>query len=267
MGLGSSITVYSNGSLSLAPSAPTLARYFTVPASGRFDFITHDYQNDQPNNYKPRKPATQTEVPETVNVRSEGNLEFLPLTRPVAEFYLATFRIANPFMSREEALLRYRELTRRSVCFTDKNAWDYGDLVGDPTKNYADVLNGVNLENRVMAWKISIITAGAVLKKISGSTYEAIDYTEPLPDPVQLYREQPWKFFWATQCYMETTGQMEFLGGRMRPQYKVARFPQFAPVGVLVPLMGAGGRVQVLETWRIREIANGATWSPYVLAA
>lgn len=253
------------GGRQYVPPVPTLARWFTVPDIGRFDEITHDYQNSQPNNYKPRKSATQTEVPETVNVRSDGNLEFLPLNLPVAEFYLATFRIANPFLTREEALLKYRELTRRSVAFTDRNAWDYGDLVGDPSKNYADVLNGINLQNRVMAWKISIITGGAVLKKIAGSTYEAIDFTRPLPDPVQLYQEQPWKFFWATQCYMQTTGRTEFLGGRWRPQYKVARFPQFAPVGVLVPIMGAGGRIQVLETWRIRSIENGATYSPYVL--
>lgn len=58
---------------------------------------------------------------------------------------------------------------------------------------------------------------------------------------------------------------MELIDGKMRKQYKVARFPQFAPTNVLVPLMGIGGQTRIVETWRIRNIENGTEYSPYVL--
>lgn len=250
---------------------PVLQTTFTVPpaSAGNFIITEHDYQTAEANPerpYHPRKAATQTEVPETFNLMPADHNEFLPLTLEVAEFYLATLRIPYPQLTRDEAIERWHQLTKNSVCFTDKRAWNTGDVIGDPSKNYHDVLYGSNPQNPVMAWKIGIATCGNIFRKLSGSIIEAIDpYQRPFPDPATLYAAKPWLFFWATQCYMQETGRMELIDGKMRKQYKVSRFPHFAPTNVLVPLMGIGGQTRIVETWRIRNIENGEAYSPYVL--
>jgi len=248
--------VYEGGEVQeFVPFVATLRRFFTVPAVGKFVRLKHDYQTEEINWYKPRKAATQTEVPETIHLNPFELNDFVPLTQERQEFTLQTMLIANPTMSRGEAINRLHELTRTSVCFTDDgNSWD---------KGRADYLFGTNVNAAPMGWKM-LGFGGNVYRQISSNVIEAIDYNLPLPDPEKLYREKPWLFQWATQCYMQQTGTFEMLGGKMRSQWKVSRFPHMAPVGLLTPVWGAGGRNRIMESWRYAPIANGATYSPYV---
>lgn len=232
----------------------TLQRTFTVPVDGDFIRLLHDYQTDQWN-YKPRTAATQTEVPETIHLNPYEANDFVPLTREREEFILATMRIADPSVARDEMLIRWKELTRTSVCFTDDgNSWDQGR---------ASYLLGVNLDATPMGWKM-LGFGGNIMRKLYGNVVEAIDYNAALPDPVELYKAKPWLFQWATQCYMTQTGKYEMLGGKMRPQWQVSRFPTMRPVGLLVPLFGAGGQTRIMESWRWEPVSNGAAYSPYV---
>ncbi len=243
--LSHSFVIQSDGSI-----LPTLARKFTVSWDNAV-FALHDYQCGDMD-YKPRKAAIQTEVPETLHLATFDHIEVIDMTRELAEFYLATLRMAYPGLSREDAITRWHEMTRTSVCFSDNGAsWDTGkaDYLTDPASTLPP-----------MGFKISIACCGNVFKKVSGTTIEAIDYRKPLPDPAQLYRAKPWLFFWATQCYMQKTGVME----NGRPQYEVSRFPHFRPVGTLLPILGTDGVTRFSEKWRMRPIARGAIYSPYV---
>lgn len=244
--------------MQVLPPVPVLARSF-VANWDRPVFALHDYQTAEAGRepYEPRAAATQTEVPETLHLAPQDHLETMPMDREMQEFYLATLRIPYPQLTRDEAILRWHELGRTSVAFTDGGlSWDKGnaDYLFDPTSTLPP-----------MGWKISIACCGNAFKLISGRTIEAIDYrVRPLPDPVRLYQSKPWLFFWATQCYMQKTGALEMIDGAMRKQYMVSRFPQFRPVGTLLPLMGTDGMTRFAETWRMKPIAPGTIYSPYV---
>jgi hypothetical protein len=189
---------------------------------------------------------------------------FVPLPEKMQEFCFAILRIPYPTLSRAEAAIRWGNLIKNSVGFTDRHAPDYGTICGDPTKNYADYINGANLQNKPVAWKI-LGCGGNICKVVSGNVIEALDYTKPLPsDPVDFYHTHPWLFQWATQCYWTVVGK-EVIDGMNRTKYKVDRFPQMRPVNVLFPLWGIGGRTRVLNGWRMKPVTNGAIYTPYSL--
>lgn len=249
------IGIFSDGSVDV----PVLKRKFVVPSTGKHARLKHDYQTAYANEehaYKPRSFDMPTEVPETVHLNPYEMNDFVPVTREIQEFILATMRIADPYMSRMEAINRLHELTRTSVCFTDDgNSWDMGRT---------DYLFPSNLDaDKPMGWKM-LGFGGNIVRVIYGREIEAIDYLAPLPDPEALYRDKPWLFQWATQCYKEETGRYEVIDGKFRKQYKVARFPHMKPVGLLVPLFGAGGKNRIAEGWRMETISNGTIYSPYV---
>ena len=251
------IGILSDGSLNVTNSDNGDVLIHDFPIAWDNALITlHDYQTAE-NDYKPRKSATHTEVPETLHLSPIDHIEVIELDRELQEFYLSVLRIGSPSLTREDAILRWHELTRTSVCFTDNGAsWDQGK---------ADYLFDPNSTLPPMGFKISIATCGNAFKSVTGNIIEAIDYRQrPLPDPVELYREQPWKFFWCTQAYMEKTGKKELIDGAMRTQYTVSRFPQFRPVGTLLPLMGTDGATRISERWRYTEIEKGTIYSPYV---
>lgn len=249
------IGIFADGSVDV----PVLKKTFKVPETGKFVRLKHDYQTAYANSlhpYKPRSFDMPTQVPETIHFSPYETNDFVPVTREVQEFILATMRIADPYMNREEAIRRLHELTRTSVCFTDDgNSWDQGRT---------DYLFPYNLTaDKPMGWKM-LGFGGNIVKILYGRDIEAIDYLAPLPDPVALYREKPWLFEWATQCYKTETGKYEYIDGQLRKQYKVARFPHMRPVGLLVPVFGAGGKNRIAEGWRMEAISNGTLYSPYV---
>lgn len=227
---------------------PTMQRHFKVPLSGTFVQLKHDYETAEANPlhpYKPRSFDMATEVPETVHLNPFEYDDFVALTPELEEFMLATLRIPNPVLTREQAIDVWREITRTSVCWTDNgNSWDRGRrsvLLGTPG-------------DRPMGWKM-LGFGGNIHKVIYGRVIEAIDYTKPLPNPAELYKAKPYLFEWSTQCYA-----IKLADGT----YKVSRFPQMRPVNVLTPVLGFGGMNRIAESWRIKPIANGVTYSPYV---
>ena len=235
-----------------------MRRNFRVPDVGKYVQLKHDYQTAEANPlhpYKPRSFDMATEVPETVHLSPFEYDDFVALTPELEEFMLATIRIPNPVLTREQAIDVWREMTRTSVCWTDNgNSWDRG--------RRSALLNTPG--TKLMGWKM-LGFGGNVHKVISGRVIEAIDYTKPLGNPAELYKAKPYLFQWSTQCYATKTGISELIGGVMRPQYKVSRFPHMRPVNILTPVFGFGGQNRISESWRIKQVTNGSTYSPYAL--
>ncbi len=251
-------------------SIPTLQRFFRTPASGSFMRLKHDFELSSMG-YRYRKSAGQTEVPQTVSM-GKGNVT--ETSGPIQWFILQTLAIAFPGIAADDLKARWRELTRTSVCFTDNgNSWDAGR---------ADYINGVNLDGKPMGWK-QLSFGGNVHRRLSGNTIEAIDpagiritgtldngFPKLDPDPLVLYHVMPWLFAWATQIYHDQVivggKQVRWqIDGKARPIYKISRFPQFAPVGTLVPIFAEYGQSTItVPRERVAAVENGVQWTPYV---
>ena len=134
------------------PSA-TLLHDFAVPAAGTFCQLRHDFENPEwdyePRSCKSNPAAPNAAGPEMVPFLPFNGEEFVPLTAEMQWFHFGLLARANPGLSTDELKARWRALTVNSVVFTDKHYIDYGTRFGgsDLTKNYADYILGVNLDN------------------------------------------------------------------------------------------------------------------------
>jgi len=247
-----------------------LVHDFLVPAAGRFAQLRHDFESAEWG-YKPRtyglSPSSPNiALPETIHFQPFDSEDFVPLTEPMQWFHFELLARANPSLTTDELKQRWRALTVNSVAFTDKHSIDYGTRFygGDPTKNYADYILGVNLYNpKPIAWK-SLSTGGNLVKIIGGATtIEAIDFTKGLPRVEDVW-EKPWLIHWATE---ETTDLLPFVStidGVARSTWRVSPFPQMRPVGTPFPIWGRGGQNRVGSASSLKAVSNGQSFSPYV---
>jgi hypothetical protein len=263
-------TSNTQGLSSRANSDPSVALVhdFRVPADGTFFQLRHDYES-QEWGYKPRSArpgSTESAGPELVGFEPFNGEDFVPLTEEMQWFHLALLGKANPSLSTDELKARWRALTVNCVVFTDGHYIDYGTRYGgnDLTKNYADYILGMNLDNPVpIAWK-ALSTGGNLVKVISPpTTIEAIDFTKPLPSIEEVW-QKPWLIHWATAQTLDLLPVTTAIDGVQRPEWRVSPFPQMQPVGTPFPIWGRGGKNQIASAASMKSIANGEIFSPYV---
>jgi hypothetical protein len=249
--------------------APTLMHDFQVPGEGHFALLRHDYENPEwgyrPRTYEILPARLNIALPETIHFQPFNSEDFVPLTEPMQWFHFELLARANPTLTTTELKERWRALTVNSVAFTDKHSIDYGTRFfdGDPTKNYADYILGVNLYNpKPIAWK-SMSTGGNLVKIIASSrTIEAIDPSKPLPSIDEVW-QKPWLIHWATE---ETTDQLPFvqeIDGARRNTWRVSPFPQMRPVGTPFPIWGSAGQNRIASAASLKAVSNGQSFSPY----
>jgi hypothetical protein len=252
------------------PPSGTLIHDFRVPAEGTFRQLRHDFESSEWD-YKPRSTkygpgSPNAALPETVHFQPFDKQDFVPLTEEMQWFHFALLAKANPTLSTDELKVRWRALTVNSVAFTDKHSIDYGTRFfdGDPSKNYADYILGVNLYNpKPIAWK-SMSTGGNLVKILGGTTtIEAIDFTQPLP-PIDEVWQKPWLIHWATEESLDQLPTTATVDGVQRRLWIVSPFPQMRPVGTPFPIWGRDGLNRVATAASMKSIANGQTFSPYV---
>lgn len=265
----------------LSISEFALTREIRVPNDGKqYALLRHDWQ--WPGDgawpaYKPRSvvynpSSPNIELPETVHLLPIDKKDFLPLTPALQQYHLDILRRANPSVSESVLKQQWKNLTRQSVAFTDRHAWNTGDFLHDPSKNFALYALGLNLQNPPIAWKVGISTGGNLVRITQAPNYvEAIDPAKPLPSVEELF-EKPWLLHWATVECGASHDKFEWtqmIDGKPRNAWRVIQFPQLrdatgARVGVPYPLWGYGGLTRV-ETSRLLPVANGAVLNPYVL--
>lgn len=254
---------------SVQSAAPALIHDFRVPDTGKYVQLKHDYECAEMN-YKPRNigvnpGSPNSALPETVHLDPIDGIEFLPFPLHMEEFMLALMGFANPTLTRDELKIAWRALTVNSVAFTDKHSINYGMFLSppDPSKCYRDDLLEENMDNPIpIAWKMSVTCAGNIVKVISGRMIEAVDPAN-LPDPAYVW-ERPWLCHWAVEETIQELDGLQMIDGKLRKRYRCSPFPQMRPVGTPIVLWGKGGATRVKESWRMKSIANGATYSPYV---
>jgi hypothetical protein len=253
-----------------AGSPASLIHDFRVPAEGRFCQLTHDFENPEWD-YKPRSSAyspgsPNSALPETVHFQPFDGKDFVPLTEAMQWFHFGLLAKANPTLTTDQLKARWRALTVNSVAFTDKHSIDYGTRFfgGDPSKNYADYILGVNLYNpKPIAWK-SLSTGGNLVKIIAGATtIEAIDFTRPLPSIDEVW-QKPWLIHWATEETIDLLPSTATIDGADRKTWRVSPFPQMRPVGTPFPIWGRDGQNRVKSTASLKSVSNGQLFSPYV---
>jgi hypothetical protein len=247
------------------PPSATLIHDFRVPADGTYFQLRHDFDNSEWG-YKPRSikygpGSPNAALPETVHFWPFNSEDFVSLTEEMQWFHFDLLAKANPSLTTDQLKARWRALTVNSVAFTDKHSIDYGTRFcdGDPTKNFADYILGVNLYNpKPIAWK-AISTGGNLVKVIGGGrTIEAIDFTKPLPSIDEVW-QKPWLIHWATE---ETLDQLIDEAGQK--VWRVSPFPQMRPVGTPFPIWGRGGVNRVKSAASMKRLENGQVFSPYV---
>jgi hypothetical protein len=250
--------------------AAVLLHDFVVPAQGTFCQLRHDFESPDWG-YTPRSSAYGTGAPiaagpELVPLRPFDGQDFVPLTEEMQWFHFGLLARANPTLSTDELKARWRALTVNSVVFTDQHYIDYGTRFGgtDLTKNYADYILGVNLDNPApIGWKT--LSTGGNLVKIIGAptTIEAIDFTRPLPSIDEVW-QKPWLIHWATEETLDRLPLTATIDGAERSLWSVRPFPQMRPVGTPFPIWGRGGQNRVAAAASLKSLANGQPFSPYV---
>ena len=249
---------------------PTLVHDFQVPAEGTFRQLRHDFENPDWD-HKPRSSmynpgSRNSALPETVVLQPFDGEDFVRLTEEMQWFHFGLLAKANPGLTTAELKARWKALTVNSVAFTDKHSIDYGTrfFSGDHTKNYADYILRVNLDNpKPIAWK-AISTGGNLVKIVAGpATIEAIDFTKPLPAIDEVW-DKPWLIHWATEETVDLLPFTATVDGAQRKVWRVSPFPQMRPVGTPFPIWGRGGLNRVKSTTSLKSVANGQTFSPYV---
>lgn len=257
------------GEIELEDSAPVFLHDFRVPAEGKFRQLKHDYEcaemNYRPRNYGVNPGSPNAALPETVHLNPFDGIEFVPFPLHMEEFQVALMAKADPTLTFAQLKDKWRALTVNSVAFTDKHSINYGEFLDppDPTKNYRDDLLGENLYNPIpIAWKVAITCAGNLVKIITSNVIEAVD-PDNLPDPDYVW-QRPWLLHWAVEETIQELDGLQLIDGKLRKRYRCSPFPQMRPVGTPIVLWGRGGRTRISESWRIKPIINGATYSPYV---
>jgi hypothetical protein len=267
------ITLRTSNTTNLTPRANSdpsaaLLHDFRVPPDGTFCQLRHDYESREWD-YKPRSAMSGSQEsagPETVAFQPFNGEDFVPLTEEMQWFHFGLLAKANPSLSTDELKARWRALTVNCVVFTDEHYVDYGTRFGgnDLSKNYADYILGMNLDNPVpIAWK-ALSTGGNLVKILSApTTIEAIDFTKPLPSVDEVW-QKPWLIHWATEQTLDLLPSTAVIDGAKRQVWRVGPFPQMRPVGTPFPVWGRGGQNRVGTAASMKSIANGQTFSPYV---
>jgi hypothetical protein len=243
---------------------------FVVPAEGTFCQLRHDFESPEWG-YAPRSSGVAPALPnaagpEIIPLQPFDDEEFVPLTEQMQWFHFGLLAKANPGLSMDELKARWRALTVNCVVFTDEHYIDYGTRFGgnDPTKNYADHILGMNLDNpKPIAWR-AISTGGNLVKVIAPpTTIEAIDFTRQLPSIDEVW-QKPWLIHWATEETLDPLPSTAAIDGAQRKVWRVLPFPQMRPVGTPFPIWGRGGQNRVATAASMKSVANGQPFSPYV---
>jgi len=247
-----------------------LLHTFRVPEEGTFSQLRHDFESAKWN-YRPRTSRYDAESldaagPETVGFQPFQAEYFVPLTEEMQWFQFNLLARANPSLSTDELKARWRALTAGCRVFTEGHSIDYGNQLagGDPSRNYADYILEMNLDNpQPIAWR-AISTGGNLVRLIeSPTTIEAIDFTKPLPSVSEVW-EKPWLIHWATEETLDPLPSAITIDGEQRQTWRVRPFPHMRPVGTPFPIWGRGGRNRIASAASLKSIANGQTFSPYV---
>lgn len=242
---------------------------FYVPDDGETYYILRDDWQRSDWGYKPRSTiyndtSGNIALPQTVQFSPFKAYDFVPMTERLQYFHLDLLRLANPSVDETTIRWQMQELYRQSVAFTDRHAWDTGDKLGDPTKNFRFYPTNKNPDNpKPCAWKCGISTGSNIIRLVRGTVnvFECMDPAAPLPDPEKLFRD-PALCHWATveEGHKETnpdTGVItaklnwgEVIDGSWRRAWRTSAFPQLRNIlnhktGVPYMFMGLNGRTKI----------------------
>ena len=217
---------------------------FTIPATGTFVQLKHDYEWRP--NHKPR--AFRRAMPETVPMLNKE--QFVPLNKEWQWFWFELLIKASQGNMRDcELIAAWASLTCDKRAFTDRHAVQNG---------FADYILGKNLGAKPIS--IKTISCGGNILQTDGRKgmrvfFRTLDVRESPPLVDEIWNDRAVIHF-ATECvrYPEK--------GYPNKTYLVDKFPQLLGMDVPFPIVSTNG---INATWRLRTkpILNWQQFSPY----